>query len=312
MSAAGRKGEWMQGRGNVFLPRGRERPDEGAGRNQQGFSLLDFARKDEGRRNTRPSMIGQLGHLLRGLGCWLCCLLCLLLGRELLLHLEGDGFGVHLVGSGGFLEDHGGIAPRRRQEDACFHRQPGECAFIRTTNKRSQRFSDASIIALLPDAMLPCQHLDAVLIHDAHQLFENEEQVTLQETNGNSGAHSGEDTEASRIGDGLLLALLVLLGLPLLIVAAGWLLRMMNGAGWIGTYLVDSSNVATFGDDGLGGELAHLELGTLGVVFRLRLIVPNRGVAVPWQYRASIFLCAISCADLYQLRLRRDSLRDVR
>jgi len=64
-----------------------------------------FARKDEGRRNTRPSMVGQLGHLLRGLGCWLWHLLCLFLGGELLLHLEGDGFGVHLVGSGGFLEN---------------------------------------------------------------------------------------------------------------------------------------------------------------------------------------------------------------
>jgi hypothetical protein len=204
-----------------------------------------LARKDEGRRKYRPSVDGQLGRFLRGLSCWLWHLLCLLLRGELLLHLEGDGFGVHLVGGGSFLEDHGGIAPRGRQQDACLHHQPGERAFIRTTNKGSQRFADASIVALLADAVLPCQHLDAVLIHDAYQLFENEEQVTLQEANGNGGAHSGEDTEAGRVGDGLFLALLVLLGLPLLIVAAGWLLRMMDGASGIGTYLMDGANVAS-------------------------------------------------------------------
>jgi len=92
--------------------------------------------------------------------------------------------------------------------------------------------------------MLPRQRLDAVLVHDAYQLLKNEKQITFQEANGNGGAHSGEDAETGRVGDGLLPALLVLLGLPLLIVTAGWLLRMMDGAGWIGTYLMDGAKVS--------------------------------------------------------------------
>ena len=79
--------------------------------------------------------------------------------------------------------------------------------------------------------MVPRQHLHAVLVHDAYELFKDEQQVTFHEANGNGCAHSGEDTEAGRIGDGLFFALLLLLGLALLIVAAGWLLRMMDRAG---------------------------------------------------------------------------------
>ena len=160
--------------------------------------------------------------------------------------------------------------------------------------------------------MLPRQHLDAVLVHEAYQLLKDEKQVTFHQANRDGCADSGEDAEAGRIGDGLFLALLLLLGLPLLIVAAGWLLRMMDGAGWVGADLVDGANVAAFGDDGLGGELAHLELGPLGLVFRLRLVVPNGGVLVARQYRAAFLLCAVGRADLYQLRLRGDGLGDVR
>ena len=239
-------------------------------------------------------------------------LLRLLLRGELLLHLGGDGVGVHLVGGGRILEDGGRIAARGRQQDARLDQQPGERTFIGAAKEGGERLCHASIVALLPDAMLPRQHLDAVLVHDAYQLLKDEKQVTLHQANRNGGADSGEDTEAGRVGDGLFLALLLLLGLPLLIVAAGLLLRMMDRAGWIGAHLMDGANVAAFGDDGLGGELAHLELRPLGVVLRLRLVVPNRGVLVARQYRAAFFLCAVGGADLHQLRFRGDGLGDVR
>jgi hypothetical protein len=86
---------------------------------------------------------------------------------------------------------------------------------------------------------------------------------------------------------------------------------MMDGAGWIGADLVEGANVRAFSDDGVGGELAHLELGTFGVVFRLRLVVPNRGVLVPWEYRATFFLSTVGRADLHQLGFRGDGLCDV-
>jgi len=102
--------------------------------------------------------------------------------------------------------------------------------------------------------MLSRQHLDAVLVHDAYQLLKDEKQATLHQANTNGCAHSGKDTEASRVGDGLFLALLILLGLPLVSVAAGWLLCMMHRASSIGTHLVDGGNVAAFSDDGFRGD----------------------------------------------------------
>ena len=146
----------------------------------------------------------------------------------------------------------------------------------------------------------------------ADQLLQHEKQVAFHQPHRNGGADGGEDTEAGRVGDGLFLALLLLFGLPLLIVAAGLLLGMMHRAGWIGADLVDGADVAAFGDDGLGGELAHLELGPLRLVLRLRLLVPNGGVLVARQDGAAFLLLAVGRADLHKLRLRGDGLGDVR
>jgi hypothetical protein len=45
----------------------------------------------------------------------------------------------------------------------------------------------------------------------------------------------------------------------LCLVAVGLRFGMMNGAGGIGAHLVDSANLAPFGNDGVRGELAHFE-----------------------------------------------------
>ena len=108
--------------------------------------------------------------------------------------------------------------------------------------------------------------------------------------NRHSCTHSGEDAEAGSVGNGLVLALLLMFGLLLLIVAAGLLLGMMDRAGCVRADLVDATNVATLGDDGLGGELAHFEFGPLRLIFRLWLMVSNGGVLVAWEYRAAFFL----------------------
>jgi hypothetical protein len=55
---------------------------------------------------------------------------------------------------------------------------------------------------------------------------------------------------------------------------------MMHRAIRVRTYLVDSADIASLGDDGFGGELALFELGPLGVIFRLRAVIPNGGVLV--------------------------------
>src|ERR1700691_582240 len=100
-----------------------------------------------------------------------------------------------------------------------------------------ERLCHASIVALLPDAMLPRQRLDAPLIHESYQLLKDEKQVTFHQPHRHGGAHSGEHAQAGSVSDGLLFALLLLLGLRFLILAAGFLLRMMNRAVGISAYL---------------------------------------------------------------------------
>jgi hypothetical protein len=154
-----------------------------------------------------------LGCFLAVLGCLLWFLLCPFLGGELLPYLRSDGVRVHLVGGGGFLENDTRIATRGSLA-GCL--PPPSAARVRPhqhDEERLRAFFRYPIVALLADAVLPCKHLDAILIHDAYELLKDEKQVAFQEANGDGGAHSGENTEASRVGDGLFLALLVLLGL---------------------------------------------------------------------------------------------------
>jgi len=146
--------------GNVSGMRAREKP--------KGCLPARFWReKTRDGDECRPSVNGKLRRFLRGLRCGWWSFLCFLLRGALLLHLGGDGLGVDLVSTGGILEDGGRVAPRGCKQNARLDHQPGERAFIRATNKSRQRFADASIVPLLSDAMLPRQHLHAVLVHDA-------------------------------------------------------------------------------------------------------------------------------------------------
>ena len=75
--------------------------DEGAGRNQSGFSLRDFAgAKKREAASSPPSQRCSLGRFL-GFRNRLGLFLSLGLGCELLLDLGRDGIGVHFVECGG-------------------------------------------------------------------------------------------------------------------------------------------------------------------------------------------------------------------
>jgi hypothetical protein len=62
------------------------------------------------------------------------------------------------------------------------------------------------------------------------------QQVAFQQTHGNGCADGAEDANPGGVGDSLLLAPLLLLCLPLCIVAAGLLRRVMDGARRIDYY----------------------------------------------------------------------------
>lgn len=60
--------------------------------------------------------------------------------RELLLHLGGDGIGVHFVSCGSILEHDGWISASGCKQDARLHQQPGEGAFIGAAEKAVEHF----------------------------------------------------------------------------------------------------------------------------------------------------------------------------
>jgi hypothetical protein len=72
------------------------------------------------------------------------------------------------------------------------------------------------------------------------------------------------------------------------------------------------TNVAAFGDDGLGSELAHLELRALRLIFRLRLVVSDGSVLVARKRGAALLRYAVGSADLHELRLGCNRLGEMR
>ena len=102
--------------------------------------------------------------------------------------------------------------------------------FVRAADVSGKGLANPTVISLLTNAVLPRQHFKALFFHEAYQLLDDEKQIALHQANRYGCAYSGEDAEAGSVSDGLFLALLLMFGLLLTIVAASLLLRMMNRA----------------------------------------------------------------------------------
>lgn len=59
-------------------------------------------------------------------------------------------------------------------ETGCLHHEPRERPFIGAAKASDKGLCQSSRFPLLPDGMLPCQHLDAALIHESCQFFKDE------------------------------------------------------------------------------------------------------------------------------------------
>jgi hypothetical protein len=86
----------------------------------------------------------------------------------------------------------------------------------------------------------------------------------------------------------------------------------MNGACLIAAHLAQFALFIAFGDDSFAGEFAGLELGTLRLLFRGRLLGTNLGVFVARESGASILLLAISRTDLNEMRFCGDGSGNMR
>jgi hypothetical protein len=85
----------------------------------------------------------------------------------------------------------------------------------------------------------------------------------------------------------------------------------MHRAICLGANLAEFALLDAFGDNGLGGVLARLELRAGGLLFRLGLLLPDFDILVARNGCAAFLLLAIARADLYQLRFRCDGLPDI-
>jgi hypothetical protein len=108
-------------------------------------------------------------------------------------------------------------------------------------------------------------------------------QVTFQQTHWNGCTDGTENANPCRVGDGFRFAPLLLLRFPFPIVSAGFLCRVVNRTRRIAAHLAKLALLIALRDDGFGGELAGLELGPLGLLFRRRLLGTNLGVLVAWE-----------------------------
>jgi hypothetical protein len=87
-------------------------------------------------------------------------------------------------------------------------------------------------------------------------------------------------------------------------IGLGWLLgEMVDGTIGLGANLSDFTLLQGFGDDGLGGVLAGLELRPFRLFGRLGFVLPNLNVLVASDDLAALRLPSVSGDDLYEFRL---------
>ena len=121
----------------------------------------------------------------------------------------------------------------------------------------------------LADAVKPKDDRQTALVQGGGKALGDKEQVALHQPDGNRVAGCFQDAKAGCLGDGLFAAALLLLCLECRIRRGPLLAGVVNGAIGIRAHLMNGADVAAFGDDGVGGELAHLELRALGIFLLL-------------------------------------------
>ena len=139
----------------------------------------------------------------------------------------------------------------------------------------------------LLDAAIPGENLDAPLLQLGKQTLDNENEVALGEAHRHGGDDGGKDAQAYGVGNRLLAALLLLLGLDALV--SGWplLLRAVDGAFGVGADFANLAFLGAFGDDGLGHGFAGLVLRPIPVLLRVGVLRLDFDVLVAGQGRAA-------------------------
>jgi len=252
--------------------------------------------------------------LLCGLGYGLRLLFSfrLFLGGELMLDLEGNRIGVHLVRLGCSAENLTSVRllAGGKQDDG-FDDQLADDAFLGLAQKGREQLG-CGFAFLRSDASVPGDHLQPLVVEQREHLFGDEEKISLHQSDWNGGDDGLQYAHSGGVRQCLFLAALVLLRFEAGIGLRGLLLGVMNRAIRFGANPPHFALVNAFGDDGFGDELARLELRLLRFLRGVRLVRANLDVLAAGDDLAAILRLAVGSADLHYLRLGCNLLLYVR
>jgi hypothetical protein len=153
---------------------------------------------------------------------------------------------------------------------------------------------------------------EMVLAHHRRQSFRYEQEVALHHPHENSRSDSGKRPDADCVADGLLAPLFLLLGFERRIDVRLLFLRVMDGTSEIRAYLLDFALADPIGDDGLGGELTRLVLGSPCLFLVLRFLRQDGNVLATRHDGTSLLRLRKTRADLHELGLGGDGIGYVR
>ena len=164
-------------------------------------------------------------------------------------------------------------------------------AFLSFANINAHQLPDGIRWLCLLDAVIPGENLDAPFLQLGKQTLDNKNEVTLGEAHRHSVNDGGKDAQAYGVGNRLLAALLLLLGILLGIDAliSGWplLLRAVDGAFGVSADFPNLTFFCTLGDNGLGHRFASLILRPIPLLLRVRVLRLDLDVLIAGQGRAA-------------------------
>ena len=182
----------------------------------------------------------------------------------------------------------------RRLKNGDCHQNAADCALVGFAKKgREQLGRSVSCSDGLADAVKPKDDRQAALVQDGGKALGDKKQVALHQPDRNGVAGCFQDAEAGCLGDGFLVASLLLFCLECRIRRGLLLTGVVDGAFGIGTDGADFAFLCAFGDDGISVVLACLVLRPVALLFIRRFLGPNLHVLVARQGGAVAGRCAV-------------------
>ena len=157
-----------------------------------------------------------------------------------------------------------------RVENGDLYQQATQRSLLGTAQVGRKQLRDRVAVLRLLDAALTGDNLQTAFVQQCRQPLDHKKQVALHQPHRNRCDDGGKYAESCRLGECFLAAALLLARRSTWASAIGWSASWGDAPGNLaGANLAEFALLAAFGDDGLGGVLARLELRPLRLFFVL-------------------------------------------